>query len=116
LLRDRYELVKHIKKLLTKTYAPGLTTVTVDTSRTLTQAMENYQRQWNAVFEQKSLASGMDIGRLDSQLNYLARQISDPLIKVLEFISKMGLYLDDHYMMARMVAEKYISDAGHQSP
>jgi hypothetical protein len=36
----------------------------------LTQAMENYERQWQAAFVQKSLASGMDIGRMDAQLEH----------------------------------------------
>ena len=76
----------------------------------LTQAMENYQRQWEAAFVQKSLASGMEIGRMDAQLEYLAKQISDPLIKVLEFVEKMGLHLDDHYFAARRIAEGYLTE------
>ncbi len=75
---------------------------------TLTRAMENYQRQWNSAYEQKSMASGMEIGKLDSQLDYLARQIADPLIKVLDFVSKMGLYLDDHYIKARDISRRYL--------
>jgi hypothetical protein len=77
---------------------------------TLTRAMENYQRQWNAAFEQRSMASGMEIGRLDSQLEYLAQQMADPLIRVLEFVEKMGLCLDDHYHMARMITQQYLKD------
>jgi hypothetical protein len=77
---------------------------------TLTRAMENYQKQWNAAFEQKSMASGMDIGKLDAQLEYLSRQIADPLIRVLAFVEKMGLHLDDHYHMARMVTEEYLNN------
>ncbi len=72
--------------------------------------MENYQKQWNAAFEHKSMASGMDIGRFDAQLEYLSKQIADPLIRVLAFVEKMGLQLDDHYHMARMVTEKYLQD------
>jgi hypothetical protein len=76
--------------------------------QTLTRAMENYQRQWNSAYEQRSMASGMDIGRLDSQLDYLARQIADPLVKVLDFVRKMGLYLDDHYVIAREISQRYL--------
>jgi hypothetical protein len=36
--------------------------------------------------------------------------MSDPLIKVLDFVAKMGLYLDDHYMMARNVAQQYLRE------
>jgi hypothetical protein len=78
---------------------------------TLTRAMANYQRQWDSAYEQRSMASGMEIGRLDAQLEYLARQIADPLVKVLEFVEKMGLYLDDHYMMARNVTKEYLQQA-----
>ena len=78
---------------------------------TLTRAMENYERQWNTAFEEKSLASGKDIGRMDAQLEYLAKQISEPLIMVLQFVEKMGLYLDDHYAVARMLAERYLKAA-----
>lgn len=76
--------------------------------QTLTRAMDNYQRQWNSSYEQRSMASGMDIGRLDTQLDYLARQIADPLVKVLDFVSKMGLYLDDHYIGAREISRRYL--------
>jgi hypothetical protein len=78
---------------------------------TLTRAMENYERQWNTAFEERSLASGKDIGRMDAQLEYLAKQISDPLIRVLQFVERMGLYLDDHYQVARMLAERYLKEA-----
>ena len=56
------------------------------------------------------MASGMDIGRMDAQLEYLAKQISDPLIKVLDFVANMGLFLDDHYVMARNVAQQYLRE------
>ncbi|OAF00684.1 hypothetical protein AYJ54_31050 [Bradyrhizobium centrolobii] len=72
------------------------------------RAMDSYQRQWLSVYEQRALASGMDVGGLRGQLGYLARQMSDPLIKVLTFVEKMGLYLDDHYMVARQEAAKYL--------
>jgi hypothetical protein len=77
--------------------------------QTLSRSLENYERQWNAAYEAKSLASGMDVGRYDAQLDYLARQISDPLLKVLEFIEHMGLWLDDHYLAARHIAEEYVN-------
>ena len=75
---------------------------------TLNRAMKNYERQWLSAYEQRSMASGMDIGKMDAQLEYLAKQISDPLIKVLDFVAGMGLYLDDHYIMARDVAKEYL--------
>lgn len=78
---------------------------------TLTRAMQNYERQWNIVYEQRSMASGIELGRLDTQLEYLARQMADPLIKILEFVEKMGLHLDDHYHMARNVTQQYLKDA-----
>ncbi|RVP50010.1 hypothetical protein [Sinorhizobium medicae] len=76
---------------------------------TLSQAMENYQRQWNSAYQQKSMASGMDIGRLEAQLQYLAQQIAEALLRLLEFVSKMGLRLDDHYMAARQVAKDFLA-------
>jgi hypothetical protein len=78
---------------------------------TLTQAMQNYERQWNSAYVQRSMASGMDIGRLDAQLEFLARQMADPLIKVLDFVQTMGLSLDDHYSMTRNLAQQYLSDS-----
>jgi len=80
---------------------------------TLSQAMKNYEHQWNTVYEQRSMVSGMEIGRLDSQLEYLVKQISDPLIRVLAFVEKMGLHLDDHYIMARMLTQDYLRDTQH---
>jgi hypothetical protein len=61
----------------------------------------------------KSIASGMDIGKMYAQMGYLARQIADPLIKILEFVEKVGLHLDDHYYMARRVAQDYLDDTRH---
>jgi hypothetical protein len=75
----------------------------------LSQSLENYEKQWNSAYLAKSLASGMDVGRYDAQLDYLARQISDPLLKVLDFVERsMGLWLDDHYLAARNIAQEYI--------
>ena len=75
---------------------------------TLTQSMENYQNQWNAAYEERSMSTGKDIGRLDSQLEFLARQMADPLVKVLDFVEKMGLRLDDHYLTARNISQNYL--------
>lgn len=81
----------------------------LDYIEALSQAMENYQRQWNAAYKQRSMASGMEIGKLDAQLDYLAKEISDPLIRVLGFVEKMGLQLDDHYLAARDLAKEYVA-------
>jgi hypothetical protein len=77
---------------------------------TLSQAMKNYEHQWNVVFEQRSMASGMEIGKLDAQLDYLVKQMADPLMKVLAFVERLGLYLDDHYHMARALTQDYLRD------
>jgi DNA polymerase I-like protein with 3'-5' exonuclease and polymerase domains len=74
---------------------------------TFSRSLENYQKQWDSAYEAKSLASGMDVGRLDAQLDYIARQMSEPLLKVLDFVEHMGLLLDDHYLAARQIAQKY---------
>lgn len=79
---------------------------------TLTRVIVNYQKQWNTAFEERAMASGKDIGRLDAQLDYLVRQMADPLVKALNFVEKMGLQLDDHYIAARNLTEKYL--AGRQ--
>jgi DNA polymerase I-like protein with 3'-5' exonuclease and polymerase domains len=74
----------------------------------LSQALENYEKQWNSALLAKSMASGMDVGRYDAQLDYVAQQISAPLLKVLEFVERMGLFLDDHYLAARNIATEYM--------
>jgi DNA polymerase I-like protein with 3'-5' exonuclease and polymerase domains len=74
----------------------------------LSQALENYEKQWNAAVVAKSMASGMDVGRYDAQLDYLAKQISAPLLQVLSFVERMGLFLDDHYLAARSIATEYL--------
>jgi hypothetical protein len=77
--------------------------------QTLSQSLDNYEKQWNSAYLAKSLASGMDVGRYDAQLDHLARQISDPLLKVLDFVEqRMGLPLDDHYLAARDIAKDYV--------
>lgn len=77
---------------------------------TLTRAMENYEKQWLSVYEQRSMAAGLELARLDTQLDYLAKQIADPLKRVLEFIEKMGLWLSDHYLRARDIANEYLEE------
>lgn len=75
---------------------------------TLSQALESYEKQWQAAYLAKSMASGMDVGRLDAQLAYLSKQIAEPLLRVLEFVERMGLWLDDHYLAARDIAKEYV--------
>ena len=77
----------------------------------LSRAMNNYEKQWNAAFVQRSLATGMEIGKMDAQLEYLAKQISETLVMVLQFVNRMGFGLDDHYVTARSLAERYLQKA-----
>jgi len=77
---------------------------------TLSTALKNYELQWNSAYRARSMADGMDIGRYDAQLEYLAEQIADPLLKVLDFVQRMGLYLDDHYHAARQIAQQYLDE------
>ena len=75
---------------------------------TITRSMTSYQRQWSTVFEQRSMASGIEIARLDAQLDYIAKQIADCLIHILDFVQRIGLRLDDHYHMARHISKRYL--------
>jgi hypothetical protein len=70
-------------------------------------------KEWDDERMEKLIAilSAISDGRMDAQLEYLAKQISDPLIRVLQFVERMGLYLDDHYQVARMLAERYLKEA-----
>ncbi len=77
---------------------------------TLSKALRNLERQWNAAYEDWSMASGMDRGRYEAQLETLAPRIAEPLLKVLEFVQQMGLWLDDHYHAARMIAQEYLRE------
>ena len=79
----------------------------------LSQALTNYELQWNAALVAKSMAAGMDVGRYDAQLAFLARQISEPLLKMLEFVERTGLFLDDHYLAARGIAKEYLKAGGN---
>jgi len=75
---------------------------------TLSEAMDNYQRQWNSTYRAKSLAApGPDIGRLEAILDNLAKEISEVLIRLLDFVKKLGLQLDDHYEAAMDIAQRY---------
>lgn len=76
----------------------------------LDNAMRSYERAWTAAYEDRALASGMDRGRYDAQLERLSKDIADPLLKVLKFVEKMGLFLDDHFLAARDIAEKYLKE------
>lgn len=77
----------------------------------LSQALDNYGRQWDSALLAKSMSSGMDVGRYEAQLEYLAKEIASPLLRVLQIVETLGLYLDDHYIAARDIASKYISTA-----
>ncbi len=75
---------------------------------TLSRVIRTYEKQWNIVYEERANLSGLPKAQLTSQLEQLAKDIADPLSKVLRFVEKMGLYLDDHYLVAREVAEGYL--------
>ncbi len=76
----------------------------------LNNAMQSYQRQWDSVYQQRPFAGlGMETAKLDAQLDYLAKQVSDPLIRVIDFVQSMGLNLDDHYVVARQIAKEYLA-------
>jgi len=75
----------------------------------LSDALNNYAKQWSSAYLARSMASGMDVGRYDAQLEFLAKQIADPLLKVLNFVESMGMSLDDHYLAARDIAKSYLA-------
>lgn len=77
---------------------------------TLSRSMENYQKQWNAAWLERSNADEQDRVRLDAKLDDLLKQMADPLTKVLDFVERMGLWLDDHYLMARQLAAPYLAE------
>lgn len=79
---------------------------------TLSNALRNLERQWNTAYEDWSMASGMDRGRYEAQLEALAPRIAEPLLNVLKFVEHMGLWLDDHYNAARQIAEAYLQEKG----
>ena len=78
----------------------------------LSRALDNYEKQWNSALVAKSLASGMDVGRYDAQLDHLAREIAKPLDEVLDFVERTGMWLDDHYLATRHIAREYLKSAG----
>ena len=71
--------------------------------------MSAYQKQWTSIYSEMPMASGLQRAQLEQQLDYVAKQMMDPLVKILDFVRAIGLHLDDHYMMARSLAEEYLS-------
>jgi hypothetical protein len=74
----------------------------------LGKSLGNYQRQWESAHLDLSLASGMERGRLEGQLEVVGKRMAEPLSAILNFVeTKVGMTLDDHYLAARDIAEKY---------
>lgn len=83
---------------------------------TLNLALKNLEKQWSTTYADWSVASGMDRGRYEAQLDMLAPRIADPLLRILQFVEQMGLWLDDHYHSARQIAEQYLREKGMAGP
>ena len=75
---------------------------------TLGKSLENYQRQWESAELELSVAAGIERGRLEGQLELVGKRMAQPLFDILNFVeTKIGITLDDHYLAARSIAEKY---------
>jgi len=78
--------------------------------RTLGDALENLQGQWESAYADWSVAEGAHRGLLEGQLKAVGRRMSQPLGAILEFVQKrLGMALDDHYLAAREIAARYSS-------
>lgn len=84
-----------------------------DHIKALSEAMTAYEQQWNSVYRQKPLMSDpIAIAKVDQQLERLAEEIGEALLKVLNFLQSMGLFLDDHYNVALNISKEYLEARG----
>lgn len=71
--------------------------------KALSQAISLYARQWDAITQEIPLASGLHRAQLEGQLDKVAKDMAGPLSEVLDFIERIGFFLDDHYHVARHI-------------
>lgn len=80
-----------------------------DSDLSYIQALEKSMNTHKAVWESAypSLASEVNPvakAKIQQQLDQVAQEMEKDLIKILTFVEKTGLYLDDHYMSVRDIA------------
>jgi len=83
---------------------------------TLDAALSDLGTRWNATYKAWSQAEGAKRKKYQTELDELAPLIADPLIRILDFVQKMGLWLDDHYVFARQIGQAYLKAAGLEEP
>ena len=74
----------------------------------MSRAMASRQMQWNKLTQEIAVASGPKKEKLEEQLTILSNEISEGLIMILDVVRGAGLSLDDHYLMARRIAQKHL--------
>jgi len=75
--------------------------------QTLEGKMEEYFELWRKVYESKDAAQDPLVNaQTDRQLNKLIKQMRGELLGIIDFLTKIGVRLDDHYMHVRYLVEK----------
>jgi hypothetical protein len=75
--------------------------------KTLETSMNNYYQQWEAVYPTLSFeTNGLTKVKMEQQLkNMIVNGMAQDLQRIISFIEKCGLSLDDHYLRIRDLAE-----------
>jgi hypothetical protein len=72
------------------------------------KSLRNYQAQWEAIYPDLSASSSDERARLNIKLKNIAQDMSSDLSAILGFLEKrLGVFLDDHYLAVRDIAETY---------
>jgi len=73
--------------------------------------MEKYFRRWEAVYDKRdSSQDPLANAIIEEQLTELIRKMKGELLGILEFLQKLGVNLDDHYMHVRHLIENVQDD------
>jgi hypothetical protein len=80
--------------------------------QTYERKMQEYFDRWNAVYAEKDSSQDPDINaKTDRQLKNLVVKMRGELVGILNFLQRIGVHLDDHYMHVRSLVENARPDA-----
>jgi hypothetical protein len=69
--------------------------------------LRTYEKQWNSIYIEIPLASGLSKAQLDSQLDLVSERMGEELARLLKFLEKsFGMRLDDHYIAIRDIVNQ----------
>lgn len=75
--------------------------------KTLEKSLKQHYSLWSRIYPHRNDGSVTENAKVDLELEKLVTEMKGDLLGIIDFLRKIGVHLDDHYLNYRDVIEQY---------